>query len=234
MNAKSGEAAQAAGASAGARQRNPAVSKIVEKALAELAGWEEEKPRKERDEKLFYCPMCSYTLAMTYYRLKKYGKPKCPTCGVEMIDFDESKFRELRRRLAEEARKILPDATKALLDVAAIHGSIRGSGGEPEVVVEGAMVIVRPDHTPNEFRYNASKRRLEAFYYYYDTERHEKSLKELATAAWRLGLGIHVTICPDHAKMPIPFPHHRDAISGITIDLNRDELWGYMTAMSRL
>jgi predicted RNA-binding Zn-ribbon protein involved in translation (DUF1610 family) len=132
---------------------------IVEKALAELARGEEEKLHKERDEKLFYCPVCSYAVAETYYKLKKYGRPRCPTCGVEMIDFDESKFRELRRRLAEEARKILPDAVKALTEVAKAHGAV----GEPEVKAEGPVIAVKPDRTPNEFRYDASKRRLEAF-----------------------------------------------------------------------
>jgi len=240
MNAQNEKAAQAAGASAGAgpatesapRVSKIRVSKIVEKALEELARWEEERPRKDRDEKLFYCPICSYALTTTYYRLKKYGRPRCPTCDVEMIDFDESKFRELRRRLAEEARKILHRAVEALLDVVAVYGTV----GEPEVKVESQYgwitVVVRPDHTPSEFRYNASLRRMEAFYYYYDMEGHEKSLKELAVAARRLGLGLHVVIYPGHARMRIPFPYSYDAFNGFIVDMNSDELWGYMMASS--
>ncbi len=57
-------AAQAAGGQAGTspatesapQSQHDRVSMIVEKALAELARWEEEKLHKERDEKLFYCP----------------------------------------------------------------------------------------------------------------------------------------------------------------------------------
>jgi hypothetical protein len=199
--------------------------RIAEKALAELARWEEEKPEKDRDEKLFYCPVCSYAVAETYYRLKKYGRPKCPTCDVEMIDFDESKFRELRRRLAEEARKILPDVVKALIEVAKAHGVV----GEPEVRAEGPVVAVRPDRTPNEFRYNASLKRLEAFYYYFDMVGHERSLRMLAEAAWRLNLGMRAAICKDHAKLPIPFPYYH-MFSEFIIDLNKDKLWGYMMA----
>jgi len=230
MNAQNQKAAStAAGARGGPATESPAVSKIAEKALAGLARWEEEKPRKDRDEKLFYCPVCSYTATVTYYMLKKYGKPKCPACDVETAEFDEVKFRELRRRLAEEARKILPRAVEALMEVAKVHGVV---GGEPEVRVESHAVVVRPDHTLNEFRYEASLRRIEAFYYYYDTERHEKSLKELAAAARRLGLGLHVVICPGHARMPIPFPYSYDVFNGFVINMNSDELRGYMMATS--
>jgi hypothetical protein len=227
MNAQNEKAAQAAGAAGAgpATESAPRVSRIVEKALEELARWEEERPRKDRDEKLLYCPVCSYAVAETYYRLKKYGRPKCPTCDVEMIDFDESKFRELRRRLAEEARKILPDVVKALIEVAKAHGVV----GEPEVRAEGPVVAVRPDRTPNEFRYNASLKRLEAFYYYYDTVEHERSLRMLAEAAWRLNLGMRVAICKDHAKLHIPFPYYH-MFGELIIDLNKDELWGYMMA----
>jgi transposase-like protein len=202
---------------------------IVEKALAELTRWENEKPRRDKDEKLFYCPVCTYKSTKTYYMLKKEGRPKCPVCGVEMADFDETKFRELRRRLAEEARKILPHVVEALMEVAKEHGVV---GDGPEVEVAGAVAVVRPDHTPNEFRYDASKRRLEAFYYYYDMAGHERSLKELAAAARRLNLGLHVAIYPGHAKMPIPFPYTYNAFNGFVIEMNSDELRGYMMATS--
>ena len=230
MNAQNKKAAsKAAGARGSPATESPAVSKIAEKALAELARWEEEKPRKDRDEKLFYCPVCSYTATVTYYMLKKYGKPKCPACDVEMAEFDEVKFRELRRRLAEEGRKILPRAVEALMEVAKVHGVV---GGEPEVKVEGPVVAVRPDHTPNEFRYNASKRRLEAFYYYYDMVEHERSLKALAAAARRLGLGLYAAIYPDHAKMPMPLPYSYDAFKGLVIEMDANELCEYMMATS--
>ncbi len=193
-----------------------------------LRKWQEEKPRKDKGEKLFYCQTCSRTATETYYRLKKYGRPKCLACdGVEMEEFDGQQFAKLRKRLADEALKILPQVVESLLNIAAIHGIIDGA----EAVVEyGHVLSVRPDRTPNELRYDASTRRLEAFFYYYYLPQHAESLRALIKTAWRLGLGILVHIYPGHMRMPLPYsrlPTSRDIFNGIEIRMSAEELWGF-------
>ncbi len=192
-----------------------------------LKKWREEKPRKDKGEKLFYCPSCSKALSLTYYRLKKFGRPKCLACDVEMEEYDDRQFAKLRQRLADEALTVVPRVVEALLEVAEVHGILDGA----EAVVEyGHVLSVRPDRTPNEFRFDASTRRLEAFYYYYDTPKHVESLKALIKAAWRLGLGILVRIEPRHKKMPLPYnnlPSYYDIFNGHEIKMTAEELWGF-------
>ena len=197
-----------------------------------LRKWREEEPRKERGEKLFHCPVCSSTASETYYTLKKYGKPRCTKCGVEMEEYDGQQFKKLRQKLADETIKISPQVVKSLLEVAAIHGIIDGA----EAVVDRELLYIKPDYTPNEVRYDPSTRRLEAFYYYYDTPQHVESLKSLIKAAWRLGLGVLVRIEPSHMKMPLPYdeplpyddlPISRDLFNGIEIKMTAEELWGF-------
>jgi len=191
-----------------------------------LRKWREEEPRKERGEKLFHCPVCSSTASETYYTLKKYGKPRCTKCGVEMEEYDGQQFKKLRQKLADETIKISPQVVKSLLEVAAIHGIIDGA----EAVVDRELLYIKPDYTPNEFRYDASTKRLEAYYYYYDLPQHVESLKALIKAAWRLGLGVLVHIEPSHMKMPLPYddlPISRDLFNGIEIKMTAEELWGF-------
>ena len=192
-----------------------------------LKMWREEEPRKDRGEKLFYCHVCSYVSAKTYYHLKRYGKPKCPTCGVEMAEFDAQRWKELRQRLADEALQATPRAVEALLKAAEVHGFLDGA----EAVVEyGHVLRIVPDHTPNELRYDASTRRLEAFYYYYDLPQHVESLKALIKAAWQLGLGVLLRIYPNHKTMPLPYdnlPIGRDMYGHIEIKMTAEELRGF-------
>jgi hypothetical protein len=112
------------------------------------------------------------------------------------------------------------------LKVAEIHGILDGA----EAVIDREMLHIRPDYTPNEFRYDPSARRLEAFYYYYDLPQHVESLKELIKAAWRLGLGILVHIYPGHMRMLLPYdflPVRRDVFNGFEIKMSAEELWGF-------
>lgn len=201
--------------------------KITQIFSESLRKWKEETPRKERDEKLFYCPSCSYAMVETYYRLKRYGKPKCLTCEAEMVEFDAQRWRELRQRLADEALQIAPHAVETLLKVAEVYGILDGA----EAVVEyGYMLRIKPDYSPTNFRYNASTRRLEAYYYYYDLPQHVESFKELMRAAYKLGLGILVHICRDHMRMPLPYVGlrpHLDIFNGHEIKMTSEELRGF-------
>jgi len=195
------------------------VQEITQVFSESLKKWREEEPRKDKGEKLFYCPICSHTMTETYYIFKKYGRPKCPMCNIEMADFDRNRFRELRQKLADEALPIVPRVVEALLEVVAVHGFT-----DPLLVrIDGGELRIKPDLTPNEFRYNASAKRLEAFYYYYDAPQHVESLKALIKAALRLGLGILVRIYPDHKKMPLPYdnlPISYDVFNGYEIKIN--------------
>jgi hypothetical protein len=179
-----------------------ALEKITQVFSESLKKWREEEPRKERGEKLFYCPTCSRTAAETYYMVKKYGRPKCRTCGgIEMADFDKNRFRELRQRLADEALPIVPRVVEALLEVVKVHGFT-----DPLIIeIHDQMLYISPDITPNEFRYDASTKRLEAYYHYYDTPQHVESLKALIKAAWKLGLGILVRINTNNMLKPLPY-----------------------------
>jgi hypothetical protein len=202
--------------------------KITQIFSESLRKWKEEVPRKDKGEKLFYCPSCSLTMTETYYRLKRYGKPKCLTCGgIEMVEFDAQRWRELRQKLVDEALQIVPQVVEALLKVAEVHGILDGT----EAVVEyGHVLRINPDHTPNNFRYDASTRRLEAYYYYYDLQQHAESFKELMKAAYRLGLGILVRIYPNHMRMPLPhigLPSRYDIFNGHEIKMTAEELRGF-------
>jgi hypothetical protein len=199
---------------------------ITEVFSESLKKWREEEPRRDKDEKLFYCPVCSETKPSNY-RLKKYGRPRCLRCDAEMAEFDRNHFRELRQRLTDEALSIAPHVVEALLKVVETHGFT-----DPLVVeIDKGELRFKPDLTPNVFRYNASTKRLEAFYYYYDTPQHVESLKALIKAAWKLGLGILVRIEPHHKKMPLPYdnlPAHYDIFNGHEIKMTAEELWGFV------
>jgi len=200
---------------------------ITEVFSESLKKWREEEPRRaNKDEKLFYCPICSHIATETYYMVKKRGRPKCLTCGVEMADFDEKRFKELRQRMADETLPIVPRVVETLMEVVSIHGFT-----DPLVVeIDKGELRFKPDLTPNVFRYNASTRRLEAFYYYYDTQKHFESLKALIKAAWKLGLGVLVRIYPDHMRMPLPYrnlPASYDIFNGHEIKMTAEELWGF-------
>jgi len=142
-------------------------------------------------------------------------------------ELDRNRFRELRQRLTDEALSIAPHVVEALLKVVETHGFT-----DPLVVeIDKGELRFKPDLTPNDFRYNASTKRLEAFYYYYDTPQHVESLKALIKAAWRLGLGILVRIEPHHKKMPIPYdnlPAYYDVFNGHEIKMTAEELWGFV------
>jgi hypothetical protein len=200
---------------------------IVKVFSESLKKWREEEPQKEKGEKLFYCPVCTRTASVTYYRLKKYGKPKCLTCETEMEEYDRQQFRKLRQKLADEALPKVPQVVEALLEVVTIHGFT-----DPLLVeINGSELRIKPDLTPNDFRYDAAAKRLEAFYYYYDTQKHVESLKALIKAAWKLGLGILVRIEPRHKKMPLPYdnlPAHYDIFNGHEIKMSAEELWGFV------
>jgi len=203
------------------------VQEITKVFSESLQKWRDEEPRRDKGEKLFYCPVCSETRSLTNYRLKKYGRPKCFKCdGIEMKEYDAQRFRELRQRLADEALSIAPRVVEALLEVVTAHGFT-----DPLLVaIDGGELRLKPDLTPNEFRCNASTRRLEAFYYYYDTPQHTESLKVLIKKAWELGIGILVHIEPSHMRMPLPYnnlPASRDIFNGVEIKMTAEELWGF-------
>jgi hypothetical protein len=209
-----------------------AVPEITKVFSENLKNWQKEEPRKDKGEKLFYCSVCSKTASLTYYRLKKYGKPRCLTCETEMEEYDSQQFRKLRQRLADEALLKVPQVVEALLGVVSVHGFT-----DPLVVrIDGSELYIKPDLTPNNFRYNASTKRLEAFYYYYDTSQHMESLKTLIKAAWRLGLGILVYIDPNHKRMPLPYdnlPANYDIFNGHEIKMSAEELWGFRAGLWR-
>jgi hypothetical protein len=203
--------------------------KITQVFFESLKKWGEEEPIKLKGDKLFYCPICSHTTTESYYMVKKYGRPKCLACGVEMVDFDKRRFRELRQRLADEALPIVPRVVEALLEVAEAHGFT-----DPLIVeIHDQVLYVDPDITPNEFRYDASTKRLEAYYYYYDAPNHVESLKALIKAAWRLGLGVLVRMEPHHMKMPLPYYNlpisrpDRGIFYGYEIKMTSEELRGF-------
>jgi len=60
----------------------------------------------------------------TYYMLKKYGKPRCTRCGVEMEEYDARQFKKLRQKLADEAIKISPQVAESLLEVGRLFCTI--------------------------------------------------------------------------------------------------------------
>jgi hypothetical protein len=203
--------------------------KITQVFSESLKKWKEEEPIKLKGDKLFYCPTCGYTATESYYMVKKYGRPKCWACGgIEMLDFDKRRFRELRQRLADEALPIVPRVVEALLEVAEAHGF-----SDPLIVeIHDQVLYVDPDITPNEFRYDASTKRLEAYYYYYDAPNHVESLKVLIKAAWQLGLGVLVRMEPHHMKMPLPYynlpiSRPRGIFYGYEIKMTAEELRGF-------
>jgi transposase-like protein len=203
------------------------VQEITKVFSESLQKWRDEEPQRDKGEKLFYCPVCSETRSLTNYRLKKYGRPKCFKCdGIEMKEYDAQRFRELRQRLADETLPKVPQVVETLLGVVSVHGFT-----DPLVVrIDGSELYIKPDLTPNNFRYNASTKRLEAFYYYYDAPQHMESLKALIKAAWRLGLGILVYIEPSHKRMPLPYdnlPANYDIFNGHEIKMSAEELWGF-------
>jgi hypothetical protein len=205
-----------------------AQEKITQIFSESLKKWKEEVPRKERDEKLFYCPSCSSAMTETYYRLKRYGKPRCLTCGgIEMVEFDAQRWKELRQKLADDALKIAPQVVEALLKVAEVYGILDGADA---VVEYGHILRISPDYTPTNFRYDASTRRLEAYFYYFDLPQHVESFKELVRQAYRLGLGILVHICRDHMRLPLPYdlPVTRDIFNGHEIKMTAEELRGFV------
>jgi hypothetical protein len=189
-----------------------------------------------RGDKLFYCPTCSRTAAETYYMVKKYGRPKCWACdGIEMVDFDKKRFRELRQRLADEALPIVPRVAEALLEVVKTHGFT-----DPLIIeIYDQMLYIFPDITPNEFRYDASTKRFEAYYHYYDTPQHVESFKALIKAAWKLGLGILVHINTNNMLKPLPYdnlPAVRPTkyFGGIEIKMAAEELRDFVRGYGEL
>jgi transposase-like protein len=200
------------------------VQEITKVFSESLKRWWDEEPRRDKGDKLFYCPVCSRTASTTYYSLKRYGKPKCLTCDkTEMEEYDGQHFRKLRQRLVDEALPKVPQIVEALLEVVSIHGILDGA----EAVVEYYLLSIRPDYTPNEFRYDPFTKRLEAFFYYYDSSQHLDALKTLIKKAWKLGLGILVHIYPGHREMPLPYHHlpiGYDIVNGYKIKMTAEEL----------
>ncbi len=201
------------------------LEKITQVFSESLKRWREEEPFRLEGEMLFYCPACSFTIAESHSMVKRYGRPRCLACGVEMVDFDEGQFKELRQRLADEALSIASRAVEALLEVVEAHG-----GDILFVEVYDQMLYMRPDYALNEFRYDAGAKRFEAYYHYYSTPGHVMSLKTLIEKAWELNFGILVQIHPGYMTMPLPYgylpavqPKH-GFFNGVEIKMTAEEL----------
>lgn len=195
-----------------------------------LKKWRGEEPFCLEGDVLFYCPVCSYTATESKHIVERYGRPRCWACGgVEMVEFDEKQFKELRQRLADEALSIVPRVVEALLEVAEAHGSA------DLLFVEIYDYMLTVYVAQNSFRYDASTRRLEAYFHRYDSPRHVEALKALVKKAAELGLGVLVQINTAFMKMPLPdglpaAQPGRGFFYGVEIRMSAEEVRSFFAA----
>jgi transposase-like protein len=190
MNANKNKAAsKAAGASAGARQQNPAVVEMIEI----LTKWEEERPRKEKGRVLLYCPICTNTASVSYSTAKK-SPPKCPRCGVDMVRYDEDAFAKRRRELAEKAKRVLP----SLVDVFTKAAEIYKRSIETWYIGDGYIEFRMDGYDPTEFVYDFAHDLVLARLYFFDLPHYREAADYLMAEVKRLGLRVELEIYPPH------------------------------------
>ena len=188
-------AVEAGGASAGARQQNPAVSRMAGEILEVLSRWAAERPRKEKKwHVLFYCPICTNTISVSYSTAKK-SPPKCLRCGVDMVRYDEDAFARRRRELVEKAKSVLPNLTYVLVKTAEIYKrSI-----ETWHIGYGGYIEFRVDkYDPTEFVYDFAHGSVHARLYFFDLPHYREAADYLMAEVKRLGLRVEVEIYPPH------------------------------------
>jgi len=167
--------------------------RIAEKVLAELARWEEERPKRERGRMLFYCPVCTSAYSVSYSTYKRRGAPHCLRCGVEMVRYDEDAFARRRRELAKNAKKIM-----TLVDIFAKAAEIYGRTLLRWSLHDGYITFRLDELDPTEFEYDFAHDVVRARFYYFDVPRYREAADYLMAEVRRLGLRLELQIYPPH------------------------------------
>jgi hypothetical protein len=173
--------------------------------LKAVDAWEGEEVRKSRGWALFFCPVCTRTEEVTYARLKK-GVPKCPVHLVDMVRYEEGRFCQRRRELADLLRRRMDDVLELFERAAEAYIPIPGLRELRWRLENGGELVVKPGTEPTEFRYVPVTDSIETFFYYYSPQA-DKILEE---GARRLGIKYRAEAMPNHVdRQPLGFMFSR-------------------------
>jgi hypothetical protein len=168
---------------------------IVEEVLKELARWAKERPQKEKNRVLFYCPSCTRAYSASRSTARRRGPPECLRCRVMMVRYDEVEFSKRRRELAEKAKHILPKLIEIFVKAATIYTK----WPSPSWRLEDGCFTFKPSNDPTEFVYDFAHDAVYLLFFYFDLPQYREVADYLATEIKRMGLRVLLDIYPPHA-----------------------------------
>jgi hypothetical protein len=161
-----------------------------------LNKWAEEKPQKEKNRVLFYCPSCTHTYSASRSTVRRWsGPPSCSRCRVSMVKYDEVEFSKRRRKLVEKAKRVLPRLFEVFLKAATIYTK----WPSPKWRLGDGYVVFKPSDDPTEFVYDFVHDAVHLLFFYFDLPQYREAADYLITEIKRMGLRVLLEIYPPHA-----------------------------------
>ena len=145
----------------------------------------------EREFLVYLCPVCTYDVRRAPLAVQKYGIPKCPIHGVEMVKYSPRVYIRRSGELSERLRARLRDVLTLFAEAAEAYA------GRPPLEWRLRVlpaVELKPNADPTVFRYVPWDDAVDAVFYYLEVPRQRRAFEILMRGALRLGLAFHAIV----------------------------------------